>query len=131
MKTDYKLGIVLVLIGALVVVSCTKEQLFDLFGDKTDKVTQTTSSNADPSKELEPIEPAPVTKYCKYNVTQSTVPGLSTGDIACMPCVDPCAERVQNQPVFNSQGVHIGDFSGKIANTDKSCKKCPTDGFII
>lgn len=131
MKTDYKLGIALVLICALVAVSCSKEQLFDLFGDQSDKVTQTTTTNDDPSKELEPYEPAPVTLYCKYNVTQSTVPGLSTGGIACMPCVDPCAERVHNQPVFNSQGVHIGDFSGKISNTSLKCKACPTDGFII
>ncbi len=78
------------------------------------------------------VEAVVATKYCKYNVTQSTVPGLTNeGGIACTPCPDmgKCDKTVMNYKVKNSGGKVIGEFSGKIANTSRKYKTYPP-GFI-
>jgi len=77
--------------------------------------------------DIDDIDPVPI-KYCRYNVTKSSVPGIKVADIVCVECDEPCAEdltdHVVNYPV-NNQGLVSGTRVGK------RCKKCPTGGHVI
>jgi len=71
------------------------------------------------------------TNYCKYNVSSSTAPGISSGDIVCFKCAAPCNDiknKAYKITVESSTGkdsiITTGYVSGSSSTLNKSCAKC-------
>ena len=70
---------------------------------------------------------APSKVYCRYNVTESGLPGIEPGSIICVKCDYPCAKKLTKY-----KGTHLGN-TAEVSGTrvGKACKKCPTGGVPL